>query len=112
MALVATLTKGAAMRVVAAVAAKAGRRCRDFRGVPLCVTGVALHANMFAGELELGFAVVIEAPESPTVGVVAALALRSNASFVMRIFVTNRAELGRVVVGRCAMAFLAGHRSM
>lgn len=65
------------MRIVIAVTSKAGFRCRYFCGVTLRMAGVTLQSNVFAGELELGFAVVIKAPEGPAVGVVTALALNA-----------------------------------
>ena len=112
MALFTILTKTATMRIVIAVASKAGCRCCHFYGVALRMAGVTLQSYVFAGELELGFAVVIETPERPAVRVVAALALCPYPAFVMRILMAGGTQLRRIVVGRRAVAFLTRYRGV
>ena len=79
------------MRVVVAVTAEAGCGGRHFRGITRRVTGVALHADVFAGQRILGFFVVIEAPKLPAVRVMATLTGGSDAAFMEGVLVAGGA---------------------
>lgn len=99
----------AAMRIVCAMAAKAGHRRRHFGEVARRVTGVTLQSGVGSGQRILGVFVVIEAPEIKTVGVVATAAIGAKPAFVMRILVATFARPRRVFVCRGAVTGLARH---
>lgn len=100
--------KRAAMRVVAAVAAKARGGSRDFRGVFGGMTGVALQSLVRASQRKLGFLVMVKAPKCEAVGVVAARAIGAQPALVALVLVTGFARPRRILVGPRPMTFLAG----
>ena len=99
--------KGATMRVVAAVAAETGRRCRDARGGFLSMTGMTRRSLVRACQGKLRALVMVEAPKRKTIRIMAARAGRSNPALVVFILVTTFAVTRCILVGRRAMAFLA-----
>ena len=89
MALFTALTKSPPVCIVGAMAAKAGRWRRHLGHVLDRVTGVTCETRVLAGQRKLGLLVVIEAPQLPTVGVMAELAGATDASLVESILVAG-----------------------
>ncbi len=85
------------MLVVAAVAAIARGWRRHLHHGLASVTGMARQAGMSAGQGKGRLPIMIEAPAGPAVRVVAGRAGRTQATLMVRVFVTSRAGLGYIL---------------
>lgn len=101
--------KGPAMRIIAPMACEARGVRNDLSCRRRPVTALALQPSMRPGQRKFGFTIMIEAPQSPAVRIVAALTLRPELTVVMRILVTRRTCLRRIPVSRRLMALFARH---
>lgn len=87
MALVASRSEIALVRVVVNVACVAHGGLRNFCDVLFFVAEMAVQPLMRSGERILGLLGVIKPPEFPAVRIVASRAIRAKAAFVSRILV-------------------------
>ena len=98
----------AIVHVILLVAADAVHRQACFSGDRPRVAGITVQRLVPAIQPEAGFGVMVEIPQAPVAGVVAALALRAQAALVHVFFLMTGHALGFGVLElRGQMAFLA-----
>jgi hypothetical protein len=95
------------MGVVLAVAGIAIRGQRNFGDIPGDVAGLAIEPAVRPGQRVARLYVVIEAPPSPAIRVVAESTVCPQATFMMLVPVAGGANQWRVLEQQSAMAFLA-----
>ena len=100
------------MGVIGAVTSEARCGSRDLGGIFCRMAGMTLQTGMCSGQRELGFLVVIEAPEREAVGVMTARASGTKPALVMLVFVTTLARPRGILVGGGAMTLLAWYRGV
>ena len=88
------------------------RRRRGLGHALALVAGSAVEPAMRAGQGIFRLPVVVEAPQRPAVGVVAARTLRAEPPRVMCVLVAGGTVARRLLVRRAAVAFLARYRGM